>query len=39
MDVKSFYPSLNPEKAAEIARIMWEKSPIIVENVDYDELA
>ena len=39
MDVKSFYPSLDPEKAAKIARTMWEKAPIIVENVDYDELS
>ena len=39
MDVKSFYSSLNPEKIAKIARIMWQESPLVAENVDYDELA
>ena len=39
MDVKNFYPSIDPVKAASVARIMWEKSPLVIENVNYDMLA
>ena len=36
MDVKSFYPSIKPEKVALVARHMWNKANIKVENVDVD---
>ena len=39
MDIKSFYPSIDPVKAASVARKMWENSPLVIENVDYDLLA
>ena len=38
MDVKNFYPSIDPVKAASVARIMWEKSPLVIENVNYEFL-
>merc|ERR1711867_103597 len=38
MDIKSFYPSLDPVKAAAVARIIWDRSPLIIQNVDYDRL-
>ena len=38
MDIKSFYPSLDPIKAVNVARIMWDRSPLIIQNVDYDRL-
>ena len=38
MDIKSFYPSLDPVKAAAVARKMWDKSPLVIQNVDYDKL-
>ena len=38
MDIKSFYPSLNPKRAAHIARIMWMKSNLDLE-IDSDLLA
>ena len=39
MDISKFYPSIVPEKAAEIAQIMWLKSTLEIENVDAEELA
>ena len=39
MDIKSFYPSIDVHKAAAIARLMWERSPLSIQGVDYDELA
>ena len=38
MDIEQFYPSIDPERAANVARIMWEKSSVEIENVDYDKL-
>ena len=38
MDIKNFYPSLDPVKAAAVARKMWDKSPLVIQNVDYDKL-
>ena len=38
MDVKSFYPSIKPEKVALIARHMWNRSNIKVRNIDIDKL-
>ena len=39
MDVKNFYPSLDPVKAAKVARIMWLKSTIDLKNVNIEKLA
>ena len=39
MDIKKFYPSIVPEKAADIARIMFERSKVEVDNLNVDELA
>ena len=39
MDIKSFYPSINPRKVALIARIMWNKSNVKVKNIDIKKLA
>ena len=39
MDIKSFYPSINPKKVALVARIMWNKSNIRVKNVDVKKLS
>ena len=36
MDIKSFYPSVKPEKVALVVRHMWNKSNIKVDNVDID---
>ena len=38
MDIKSFYPSINPRKVAIIARIMWNKSNVKVKNIDIKKL-
>ena len=38
MDIKSFYPSLNPKRAAQVARIMWMRSNLDLE-IDEDLLA
>ena len=34
MDIKSFYPSLDPTRAAEIAKLMWLNSNLKLENVN-----
>ena len=39
MDVKIFYPSLDPVKAAKVARIMLLKSTIDLKNVNIERLA
>jgi len=39
MDIKSFYPSIRPDKVALIARLMWNKSDCSVKNVDKEKLA
>ena len=39
MDIKSFYPSIDPKMAAKVCREMWEKSEVEVVNVNDDELA
>ena len=39
MDIKSFYPSIKPEKVALVCRFMWNKSGVKVENVDHDKLS
>ena len=39
MDINKFYPSIVPEKAAEIAKLMWLKSTVEIENIDVEELA
>ena len=39
MDIKSFYPSICPNRAAEISRSMFEKSDVEIENVNFDILA
>ena len=39
MDIKSFYPSIYPNRAAEISRLMFEKSDVKIENVNFDILA
>ena len=39
MDIDQFYPSINPERAANVARMIGEKSSFKIENVDYDKLA
>ena len=38
MDIDSFYPSINPVRVAEIARIMWERSDLEV-NINHEKLA
>ena len=38
MDISSFYPSIDVNRGAKIAKIMWNKSNILVENLDTDEL-
>ena len=38
MDIKNFYPSIQPQRAAQIARIMWERSSLKIENIDVDRL-
>ena len=39
MDIKSFYPSIDPKRAEEVAKIMWKRSSLKLENVDLDLLA
>ena len=39
MDIKSFYPSIVPEKVAETAEIMLLKSKLDLKNIDTDSLA
>ena len=39
MDIKSFYPSLDPVRAANIAKKMWLKSSLKLENVNTEMLA
>ena len=39
MDIKSFYPSIRPDKVALIARHMWNRSGCSVKNVDIEKLA
>ena len=39
MDIQSFYPSIDPVRAAEICRLMFIESKVEVLNVDHDELA
>ena len=38
MDIDSFYPSINPVRVAEIARIMWDRSDLKV-NINFEKLA
>ena len=37
--IKKFYPSLDPVKAAKVARIVWLKSTIDLKNVNIERLA
>ena len=39
MDIESFYPSIEPNRAAEICKLMFMKSEIEIQNVDLDSLA
>ena len=39
MDIKSFYPSIEPVRAAEICKVMFIESNIKVLDVNHDELA
>ena len=39
MDIKSFYPSIDPKKGAKIAREMWEKSSVEIDDLNVDQLA
>ena len=39
MDIRSFYPSINPVRAAEIARMMWSESSLDPGEINVDELA
>ena len=38
MDIKSFYPSIDPKRGAKIARCMWNRSKLEVPNLNVDEL-
>ena len=38
MDIDNFYPSINPVRVAEIARLMWERSDLKV-NINHEKLA
>ena len=38
MDIDSFYPSINPVRVAEIARLMWKRSDLKV-NINHEKLA
>ena len=38
MDIKSFYPSIDPTRGAKIARCMWNRSKLEVPNLNVDEL-
>ena len=39
MDINSFYPSLNADQVAKVAKIMWERSTVQLGNIDTSELA
>ena len=39
MDIKSFYPSINPDRAAKVARLVWNDSKLKLDDIDWDSLA
>ena len=39
MDIKNFYPSIDPERGSEIARIMWDRSDVEITDINVDQLA
>ena len=39
MDIKNFYPSIDPVRGSEIARLMWEQSNVDFSEVNIDQLA
>ena len=38
LDIKNFYPSIDPKRGAQIAKLMWNRSDIVFEDVNVDEL-
>ena len=38
MDIKSFYQSIDPARAAEVCKLMWNKSKVEIKDVNVDEL-
>ena len=38
LDIKNFYPSIDSKRGAQIAKLMWNRSDIVIENVNADEL-
>ena len=39
MDIKSFYPSIDPVRAAKVAKLMWNDSELKLENINWDALS
>ena len=38
LDIKNFYPSIDAKRGAKIAKMMWNRSKIDVENLNISEL-